>query len=179
MTTVRVLAIAALLVGGTSLTLAQNGPPTGGQPRSAGNPPAAPSAAGPPGPGVIPHDAPAGTAASVQQSAAPPAAGPPGPGAIPHDAPAGTAPSVQQSAAPSTAGPPGPGVIPHDAPRSGLQSAATNMQSAAPQAGAAAGTRIAGQPKHPKKMYMSTRSTKFHKGSKLTPASSAKPYMKQ
>jgi len=145
MTTVRVLAIAALLVGGTSLTLAQNGPPTGGQPRSAGNPPAAP----------------------------------PGPGAIPHDAPAGTAPSVQQSAAPSTAGPPGPGVIPHDAPRSGLQSAATNMQSAAPQAGAAAGTRIAGQPKHPKKMYMSTRSTKFHKGSKLTPASSAKPYMKQ
>lgn len=32
MTTVKVLAIAALLVGGTSLALAQNGPATGGQP---------------------------------------------------------------------------------------------------------------------------------------------------
>jgi hypothetical protein len=31
MTTVKVLAIAALLVGGTSLALAQNGPPTGSQ----------------------------------------------------------------------------------------------------------------------------------------------------
>jgi hypothetical protein len=48
MTTVKVLAIAALLVGGTSLALAQNGPATGGQPAIAGRPPAAPPAA--PGP---------------------------------------------------------------------------------------------------------------------------------
>jgi hypothetical protein len=38
MTTVRSLAVVALLVGGTSLAIAQNGPPSGG----------------PPGPGVIP-----------------------------------------------------------------------------------------------------------------------------
>jgi hypothetical protein len=42
MTTVKVLALAALLVGGTSLALAQNGPATGGQPAVAGRPPAAP-----------------------------------------------------------------------------------------------------------------------------------------
>ncbi|HEV2623963.1 MAG TPA: hypothetical protein VGV62_02405 [Xanthobacteraceae bacterium] len=42
MTTVKVLAIAALLVSGTSLALAQNGPATGGQPLIAGRPPAAP-----------------------------------------------------------------------------------------------------------------------------------------
>jgi hypothetical protein len=48
MTTVKVLAIAALLVGGTSLALAQNGPATGGQPAVAGRPPAAtPAAPGP------------------------------------------------------------------------------------------------------------------------------------
>jgi hypothetical protein len=50
MTTMKSLAIIALLVGGTSLAVAQNGPPTGGQ-----TPP--PAAAAPPGPGVIPHDA--------------------------------------------------------------------------------------------------------------------------
>jgi hypothetical protein len=49
MTTVKSLAMIALLVGGTSLAIAQNGPPTGGQ-----TPP--PAAAGPPGPGVIPGD---------------------------------------------------------------------------------------------------------------------------
>ena len=152
MTTVKLLAVVALFVGGTSLAMAQNGPPTGGQPLNAGNPPAAPpAAAGPPGPGVIPHDAPAGNAASVQQSAAPPAAAPPG-----------------------------PGVIPHDAPRSSLQStSAQTTQTAAPPTGAASGTRIAAQPKQHKKMYMTTKSTKSHKGSKLTPASNANPYMKQ
>lgn len=152
MTTVKLLAVVALFVSGTSLAMAQNGPPTGGQPLNAGNPPAAPPAsAGPPGPGVIPHDAPAGTTASVQQSAAPPAAAPPG-----------------------------PGVIPHDAPRSSLQStAAQTTQTAAPPTGAASGTRIAAQPKQHKKMYMTTKSTKSHKGSKLTPANNANPYMKQ
>jgi hypothetical protein len=53
MTTVKCLAVVALLVGGTSLAMAQNGPATGGQP-----PTAAPAAPAPPGPGVIPHDAP-------------------------------------------------------------------------------------------------------------------------
>jgi hypothetical protein len=52
---------AALLVAGTSLAVAQYGPPTGGQP------PAATGA--PPGPGVIPHDV---TASPNRQSAAPP-----------------------------------------------------------------------------------------------------------
>jgi hypothetical protein len=60
MTTVKSLAIIALLVGGTSLAIAQNGPPTGGQPP-------APAAAAPPGPGVIPHDA---TRGANSQSAA-------------------------------------------------------------------------------------------------------------
>jgi hypothetical protein len=45
MTTVKGLAVIALLVGGTSLAIAQNGPPTGGQPPiaggAAGGPPAA------------------------------------------------------------------------------------------------------------------------------------------
>jgi hypothetical protein len=54
MTTMKSLAILALLVGGTSLAIAQNGPPTGGQ-----TPP--PAAAAPPGPGIIPHDATAGS----------------------------------------------------------------------------------------------------------------------
>jgi hypothetical protein len=36
MTTVKSLAIIALLVGGTSLALAQNGPATGGEPPVAG-----------------------------------------------------------------------------------------------------------------------------------------------
>jgi hypothetical protein len=60
MTTVKSLAMIALLVGGTSLAIAQNGPPTGGQ-----TPP--PAAAGPPGPGVIPGAAPS----SNLQAAAP------------------------------------------------------------------------------------------------------------
>jgi len=60
MTTVKSLAMIALLVGGTSLAIAQNGPPTGGQ-----TPP--PAAAGPPGPGVIPVAAPS----SNLQAAAP------------------------------------------------------------------------------------------------------------
>jgi hypothetical protein len=50
MNIVKSLAIVALLLGGTSLAMAQNGPATGGQP-----PTATPA---PPGPGVIPHDAP-------------------------------------------------------------------------------------------------------------------------
>jgi hypothetical protein len=65
--TMKTLAIVALLLGGTSLAIAQNGPPTGGQP-----PAATPS---PPPPGMIPHDAPRpqSTAPSpYMQSAAPP-----------------------------------------------------------------------------------------------------------
>src|ERR1700746_3601113 len=53
MTTVRSLAVVALLVGGTSLAIAQNGPPSGG----------------PPGPGVIP-----GAPQSTLQSAPAPTA---------------------------------------------------------------------------------------------------------
>jgi hypothetical protein len=53
MNAVKSLALVALLLGGTSLALAQNGPPTGGQP-----PTAAPASPGPPPPGLIPHDAP-------------------------------------------------------------------------------------------------------------------------
>jgi hypothetical protein len=69
MTTVKSLAIVALLLGGTSLAIAQ-GPPTGGYPPvsgGAGGNPAVPAA--PPGPGVIPHDVAPG------QSAARPATG--------------------------------------------------------------------------------------------------------
>jgi hypothetical protein len=59
MTIMKGLAIIALLVGGTSLALAQ-GPPTGGYPSvsggAAGNPATNPVTSGPPGPGVIPHD---------------------------------------------------------------------------------------------------------------------------
>ena len=108
MTTVKGLAIIALLVGGTSLALAQ-GPPTGGYPPVSGG--------------------------------------------------AGGNPATN----PVTSGPPGPGVIP-GAP--------------APKAGTlATRTRIAHQPtKHHNKMYMSTRS---HKGSKMAPAGTAKPQMKQ
>jgi len=65
MTTVKVLAIAVLLVSSASMTLAQSGPPTGGQPAVAGRPPAAPPASGPPGPGVNP-------APKIEQSAAAP-----------------------------------------------------------------------------------------------------------
>jgi hypothetical protein len=59
MTTVKSLAMIALLVGGTSLAIAQNGPPTGGS-----TPP--PAAAGPPGPGVIPGDRSAASSSNLQ-----------------------------------------------------------------------------------------------------------------
>jgi hypothetical protein len=65
MTTVKVLAIAVLLIGGASVALAQSGPPSGGQPAVAGRPPAAPPASGPPGPGVNP-------APKIEQSSAAP-----------------------------------------------------------------------------------------------------------
>src|SRR5690242_18982694 len=65
MTALKVLAIAALLVGGASVALAQSGPPSGGQPAVAGRPPAAPPASGPPGPGVNP-------APKIEESAAAP-----------------------------------------------------------------------------------------------------------
>src|SRR5207248_11022292 len=71
MTIVKSLAVVALLVGASSLAMAQNGPATGGQP-----PTAAPAAPAPPGPGVIPHDAPQSTAPSpnLQSAAAAPGA---------------------------------------------------------------------------------------------------------
>jgi hypothetical protein len=47
MTTVKGLAIVALLVGGTSLAIAQNGPATGGQPPVAGGAAGNPAAPGP------------------------------------------------------------------------------------------------------------------------------------
>jgi hypothetical protein len=61
MTTSKTLTIvAALLVGGTSLALAQ-GPPTGGYPPisggAGGNPATNPVTSGPPGPGIIPMPA--------------------------------------------------------------------------------------------------------------------------
>jgi hypothetical protein len=52
--------VAALLVGGASLAMAQSGPATGGEPPVAGGAagnPAVPPAPGPPGPGVIPMPA--------------------------------------------------------------------------------------------------------------------------
>jgi hypothetical protein len=64
MTAVKSLAIIALLVGGTSLAIAQNGPPTGGQ-----TPP--PAASGPPGPGVIPGDRSAAPSTNLQSAAQP------------------------------------------------------------------------------------------------------------
>jgi hypothetical protein len=121
MTTVKRLAIVALLVGGTSLSMAQNGPPTGAYPPIAGGAGGNPATSGPPGPGFVPG-----------------ASGP-----------------TFQSTAPSP-----------------------YLQSAAPLTGTE-GARIAAQPRHHKNMYMSTRSTKSHKGSKLTPASNANPQMKQ
>jgi hypothetical protein len=82
MTTVKCLAVVALLVGGTSLAMAQNGPATGGQP-----PTAAPAA--PPPPGVIPHDAPRpqATAPSPNLQAAAPAPGASSRTRIVHSAP--------------------------------------------------------------------------------------------
>ena len=67
MTIMKNLVIVALLLGGTSLAMAQNDPVTGGQP-----PAVTPS---PPPPGVIPHDAPRPQATApspYMQSAAPP-----------------------------------------------------------------------------------------------------------
>jgi len=54
MTMVKGLAIVALLVGGTSLAMAQNGPATGGEPPVMGGAAGNPAVPGPPGPGVIP-----------------------------------------------------------------------------------------------------------------------------
>jgi hypothetical protein len=48
MTTMKSLAVVALLVGGTSLAMAQNGPPAGGQPPAGGPNPNMQSAAPPP-----------------------------------------------------------------------------------------------------------------------------------
>ena len=59
MTTMKSLALIALLLGGTSLAIAQNGQPTGGQ-----TPP--PAAAGPPGPGIIPGDRTAAPSSNLQ-----------------------------------------------------------------------------------------------------------------
>jgi hypothetical protein len=47
MSTVKTLAVVALLVGGTSLAIAQNGPPTGGYPPVAGGAAGNPAAPGP------------------------------------------------------------------------------------------------------------------------------------
>jgi len=52
MTTVKCLAVVALLVGSASLAMAQNGPATGGEAPVGGG-----AAGGPPGPGMIPNDA--------------------------------------------------------------------------------------------------------------------------
>ena len=118
MTSIKTLTImAALLAGGTSLALAQNGPPTGGYPPVAGGAGGNPVTSGPPGPGYFP----------------------------------GAPEPAFQSSAPSP-----------------------YLQSAAPPT---AGARIAVQ--RPHHMYMTTRSTKSHKGSKLTPASNANPNMRQ
>jgi hypothetical protein len=46
--------VAALLVAGTTLAMAQNGPATGAEPPVAGGAAGNPAVSGPPGPGVIP-----------------------------------------------------------------------------------------------------------------------------
>jgi hypothetical protein len=46
--------VAALLVAGTTLAMAQNGPATGGEPPVAGGAAGNPAVPGPPGPGVVP-----------------------------------------------------------------------------------------------------------------------------
>ena len=66
MRTVKGLAMVALLFGGTSLAIAQSGPPTGGQPPVAGGAAGNPANPGPPGPGVMP-----GGPGPSAQSAAP------------------------------------------------------------------------------------------------------------
>jgi hypothetical protein len=65
MRTVKSVAMIALLFGGTSLAIAQSGPPTGGQPPVAGGAAGNPANPGPPGPGVMPG----GPGPSVQTSA--------------------------------------------------------------------------------------------------------------
>jgi hypothetical protein len=65
MRTVKSLAMIALLFGGTSLAIAQSGPPTGGQPPVAGGAAGNPANPGPPGPGVMPG----GPGPSVQSAA--------------------------------------------------------------------------------------------------------------
>jgi hypothetical protein len=54
MTTMRSLAIIALLIGGTSAALAQNAPPTDGYPPPPAGAGGNPATYGPPGPGIIP-----------------------------------------------------------------------------------------------------------------------------
>jgi hypothetical protein len=58
--------VAALLVAGTSLAVAQNGLPTGGEPPVGGGATGNPANMGPPGPGVIPHDVTPGAAANTR-----------------------------------------------------------------------------------------------------------------
>lgn len=65
MRTVKGLAMIALLFGGTSLAIAQSGPPTGGQPPVAGGAAGNPANPGPPGPGAMPG----GPGPSVQSAA--------------------------------------------------------------------------------------------------------------
>jgi hypothetical protein len=62
--------VAALLVAGTTLAMAQNGPATGGEPPIAGG-----AAGGPPGPGVIPGAPAQSTAPSPYLQSAAPATG--------------------------------------------------------------------------------------------------------
>jgi hypothetical protein len=61
---------AALLVGGASLALAQNGPATGGEPPVAGGAAGNPANFGPPGPGAIPNDVRTGPVESAAPRAA-------------------------------------------------------------------------------------------------------------
>ena len=68
MTTVKSLAIIVLLVGGTSLAMAQNGSATAGLPPVGGGAGGNPAAPGPPGPGIIPHDA-AASSSNLQSAA--------------------------------------------------------------------------------------------------------------
>jgi hypothetical protein len=72
MTTMKGVAIIALLVGGTTLAMAQSGPPTGGQPPVAGGAAGNPANPGPPGPGVIPGTPRSSAPSPYLQSAAPP-----------------------------------------------------------------------------------------------------------
>jgi hypothetical protein len=57
---------AALFVATTSLAVAQNGLPTGGEPPVGGGASGNPANMGPPGPGLIPHDVTGGAAAGTR-----------------------------------------------------------------------------------------------------------------